>query len=804
MATPAYIAIFHNNKPLPGPVSLHDHHGEEGKQSCTPVLELTHHVWTVKDYWEYCIHYYSRAHDDFDVTIPLTAITPQLYQLHSHQTFLPKIELYLYKFNKKQRKDMEYFRVTMEHVLIARITLLSPNVKTPGFERYDPMLKLAFRYQRITWLNTKGYIIYADEWDEAFDLGEQKDFSQKSGDIYEAPVPLAPFKLNPRRLKIIEPEAGLEPGKPFETTFDSLLSRVPADKKEHVVWLSLWSKYKGKTCEMKLAEDAKIDDKGNATVRSPRLPENPDWKNDPDKSPNDLVEYWWRAESKHMDGYFEGEKVLVPKPRKKITIPWLMDCHMHINNGHGAPLPLSREKVPAPFVNRYLSQGALDTIGTTALGRFGELQKKSTADLAKIAMEESESAIKSKKLDFMGDLSNRRRLMIALPMNMDYAHYRGYEGRPIYETKDGKTVYWDEGGKQYRDISTNDYKKWTSYADQLLETKNSFYSSQGTILPFFHYDPRAHLKNWREPFDKNIVQTAALSSFPENLPAIGIKMYTAMGYRPIDANMKFPWHDYYSLCATKQIPITCHCSRGGMTTHDMARYYEHEFPNSANAPINFKISWFLNEFVSPYAWEKVLNQFNDLTLCLAHFGGEDFWYESSKANRAPAKVFWQDLDDLDPNNWIAGFLHLMKTYPNFYVDLSYFMFKPEMIGYFKKALMYHPEVKKRLLFGTDWWMYTMEGEYSSDSYLRYVENFSKAILTLDDKVFLEKAEVKEPGELLAYIMVLNPMKYLGLKKVAPMISKAFFQEETVKLRGNKFGPDEWVQSAPETIEDFYK
>jgi type VI secretion system Hcp family effector len=332
MATPAYIAIFSNNKPLPGPISLHDHEGEEGKKSCTPVLELTHRVWTVKDYWEYCIHYYSRSHDDFDVTIPITAITPQIYQLHRSQTFLPKIEVYLYKFNKKARKELEYFRITMEHVLISRIRLISPNIKTLGFERYDPMFKLCFRYQRITWLYTNGYIIHTDEWDQAFDPGVQKDFSQKLVDICEALAPLVLFKLNPRKLVIVEPETGLEPGKPFETKFDSLLTRAPIEKTERVVWLSLWSKYKGKVCEMHLAEDAKVDDKGNATVRSPRLPENPDWKNDPDKSPGEPVEYWWRAESKHMDGRFEGEKVTWPKPNKKITIPWLIDSHMHINN----------------------------------------------------------------------------------------------------------------------------------------------------------------------------------------------------------------------------------------------------------------------------------------------------------------------------------------------------------------------------------------------------------------------------------------------------------------------------------------
>jgi hypothetical protein len=93
------------------------------------------------------------------------------------------------------------------------------------------------------------------------------------------------------------------------------------------------------------------------------------------------------------------------------------------------------------------------------MGRFGELQKKSTADLAKIAVEESESATKSIKLDFMGDISNRRRVMIALPMNMDYAHYKGYEGRPIYETRDGKTVYWDEGEKKFHEVSPEDKEK---------------------------------------------------------------------------------------------------------------------------------------------------------------------------------------------------------------------------------------------------------------------------------------------------------------------------------------------------------
>jgi len=109
--------------------------------------------------------------------------------------------------------------------------------------------------------------------------------------------------------------------------------------------------------------------------------------------------------------------------------------------------------------------------------------------------------------------------------------------------------------------------------------------------------------------------------------------------------------------------------------------------------------------VSPYAWEPVLREHPKLYLCLAHFGGDTFW---DKEVNPLCDGFWQDLNDLDPKNWIAGCLHLMKTYPNFYVDLSYFLFKPSMKEYFKKALSFDPIVKERILFGTDWWMFTME------------------------------------------------------------------------------------------------
>jgi hypothetical protein len=86
-----------------------------------------------------------------------------------------------------------------------------------------------------------------------------------------------------------------------------------------------------------------------------------------------------------------------------------------------------------------------------------------------------------------------------------------------------------------------DFRKWESYADHLAFATKAFYANSGSLLSFFHYDPRAHLEDWRAPFNNHLVQTAPETSFPEHLPTIGIKMYTALGYRPFDRNLDFPW-----------------------------------------------------------------------------------------------------------------------------------------------------------------------------------------------------------------------------------------------------------------------
>ncbi len=518
----------------------------------------------------------------------------------------------------------------------------------------------------------------------------------------------------------------------------------------------------------------------------------------PDHKGNDeSAEYFFKAGHVRAEKEFESEKITIPYQKKKIVIPWIIDCHMHINSGHCSPLPLSKARVPIPGIH----QKGLDIMGTVALGKFGSIQKKPTDEIGTLAIKASKEVLDDPDLIYFGEPEKRKRVMISLPMNMDYAHYRGYEGRPICEYVNGRLKYWNENEKIYLELSDKDIRLREDYCAQLKRTSTAFYSGQGSLLSFYHYDPRANLDDWRLPFNKNLIQTADSASFPINMPAIGIKMYTALGYKPMDQKLKFPWNEYYGYCQENQIPIICHGSGGGMPTHDQLIYYDRAYPENKNVPNPVKVSWFNDNFISPSAWEPVLKEHSKLYLCLAHFGGEQFWNHSANP---VCKAYWKNLDSKDPKNWIAGLLHLMKTYPNFYVDLAYFMFEPSFAGFFKKALAFDPIVKERILFGTDWWLVTMEGKFKGHNYRRYVENMCEQVLAINDKKYLNSINVNDPKELLAYFMVLNPIRFLQLKKVAPILSKYFYLDDRVIANKSKFELDEWINSVPEKIEDFYR
>ena len=79
-----------------------------------------------------------------------------------------------------------------------------------------------------------------------------------------------------------------------------------------------------------------------------------------------------------------------------------------------------------------------------------------------------------------------------------------------------------------------------------------------------------------------------------------------------------------------------------------------------------KEDWYSDEFVSPAAWEKqVLKKFNNLTLCLAHFGGGSSGWADWKNNthnkiweqRENGDGRWNDITKEDETGFISDWYH---------------------------------------------------------------------------------------------------------------------------------------------------
>ena len=239
--------------------------------------------------------------------------------------------------------------------------------------------------------------------------------------------------------------------------------------------------------------------------------------------------------------------------------------------------------------------------------------------------------------------------------------------------------------------------KETEFAAQ---TVNKQYERQ-RLLPFIAVDPRRD----------GILDVVKRKIPPEkeNRGVFrGIKIYPPMGFDLYDARL-YPIYEY---CAENAIPVTAHCASKGVPG---LRYEDHERANPAH-------------------WRRVLGDFDDLVLNLAH-------------------------NDVTGSDWQKEIHELVETYPNVYTDVSFnaeMWWKPR--AYFKNVKRMlrirdgdQRRMPHRLLFGTDWYM----GRFlwTESSYLRWFGEFSKKIVWC--RVWFSDEEIKRLTED-------NPKKFLGL------------------------------------------
>jgi predicted TIM-barrel fold metal-dependent hydrolase len=471
---------------------------------------------------------------------------------------------------------------------------------------------------------------------------------------------------------------------------------------------------------------------------------------------------------------------------------------MHIQSNKCAPKPLKLNQLKRQNYFQVVAHLFPVTIySSTGWGGGLGLGGKSEEKIGKIALEECEDTYKkTAESTQFGYHSHREKndrekekiftIMVAQMMDMEYAHLAGYEGQRIYHEEDGECFYYkrksglvpeNQGKKRHARARLRAWK------EQLETTRQAILSNPWKLLCMYKYEPRRwrlksgetehpklHYGAWDYPF-----QSVATKTDPGIF--VGFKVYPPLGFQPLDTHLPHLW-DYttdkadcfYGRCEKKEVPILSHCSPGGMTTHEIMYYKEyytrqaskyqyrrssadnvdedeadeHIYHSNNKEAILEAEQWFYQNHVHPSAWRNVLEKFPKLKLCLAHFGG-DLW-----------KKYGSEHD------WIQETIRLLTEkdgsgeyrFPNVYTDIACWnISRGRVQDAFREVLKKVPELKKRLLFGSDWHMITIVSPF--DSYDDYCEKWKQYLDEIDDKLWVR-------------ITLVNAFKFYGLSDGAKL------------------------------------
>lgn len=233
------------------------------------------------------------------------------------------------------------------------------------------------------------------------------------------------------------------------------------------------------------------------------------------------------------------------------------------------------------------------------------------------------------------------------------------------------------------------------FLQQIDDLSEASLQRPGRIFPFFAVNPK------RENHFDLMKKAVEERGFP------GVKLYPSLGYPVQHPDLM----KVYAYCEENEIPLMMHCNKGGF-------YVEEAFIDYCN----------------PVHWEPILEDYPNLTLCFAHFGGHE---TLSSPN------------GLDGDTWGKKILELLDhdRFPNLYTDISYhadMMSDQELEERYLtnlRSLLERPLVQDKILFGTDSWM------------LR---------LNMSDELFWSFFSEKLSDEHFERIASVNPKRYLGI------------------------------------------
>jgi predicted TIM-barrel fold metal-dependent hydrolase len=261
-----------------------------------------------------------------------------------------------------------------------------------------------------------------------------------------------------------------------------------------------------------------------------------------------------------------------------------------------------------------------------------------------------------------------------------------------------------------------------SFHKQLMELQRLKLSYGNDVFPFLATDPR-----------RTNMGTYIEAQVGSKKPFHGIKLYTPNGYSPTDPNLYDTANHFthstslYQWCVDSHIPIMAHNSDSGFATFtDRLQVYGDICTGLKDADGRYKLEYKNKEFIDfqfhlfhggfgsavkerahtlnhPTLWRKVLNQYPQLKICLAHFGG--------------GSVDWQ--------NEIA---QLIIDFDNVYTDLSCQTNKERLEeikeAYFISDSDEHKKIRSRVMYGSDYFLNLLHGTKFDNYYQNFTQVFT--------------------------------------------------------------------------------
>lgn len=503
-------------------------------------------------------------------------------------------------------------------------------------------------------------------------------------------------------------------------------------------------------------------------------------------------------------------------------VPAYFDCHMHIQSNHCAPLPLVWEKLPLGETFR-MGWGKMDWLSAKLFKETGRIGAMSTEDIGKEALKQLKTAVWEGVVPYHYHYASMAKVLTPLPMDMDYGHFRGYQGEPIYRP-DGDTFAYRRNpfSTEEHRISKKDRRKFEEYSAQLESHIKTNKEPNGawSIFNYYHFDPRRH--NGKNNWDYELKGIVSASQAGLRAYA-GVKMYTSLGYRPLDSKLPVQ-HKLYAYCQAQGIPIMNHCTPSGMYTHEK-RYFYDLLKHDANFETDSRIEdleetmdamlrsgsegaalavagmaqeaealkclWFEERYVHPKAWVPVAKAYPGLRVCLAHFTGNDRWGnkhvrngESKKGKAYGFKTQGDAIDTAKTSDWIIALFDLIRPENGFHADLSFFAVdkysEEAFIDFLKWAKKSRPFLLDRILWGTDWPLLELGTELHAPLFNTFTENLLERLNRVDKTLWFR-------------FSLINPARFLNLKGAASNWSQVVGGSVPA-----------WVQQIPDNLNAFFE